>query len=127
MKTKLAVLLSLLIAAAFAAACFLLTLQETGPRVVTRWAAEERIMTGADDPAYTRAELLPGDRLDINSAGLGELILLPEIGAALAESILRCREENGPFERPEDILRAEGMSQWRFELIREWICVGDLE
>ena len=50
-------------------------------------------------------------RVNINTAGLSELCALPGIGESLAGRIIDYREQNGPFARPEDIMRVSGIGQ----------------
>lgn len=61
--------------------------------------------------------------VNINSAGADELKTLPGVGDATAASIIREREEHGPFTSPEDIMRVSGIGEKKFEKIRDGICV----
>jgi competence protein ComEA len=63
------------------------------------------------------------DRIDINKAIAGELTELPGIGPKLAEAIVSHREENGPFEKIEDLQSVRGIGQKRFETLRNLIKV----
>ena len=65
------------------------------------------------------------DQIDINSAGTEELILLPSIGEGRAEDIIEYREENGNFDRIEDIMQVSGIGEKTFEEIKEQITVGE--
>lgn len=47
--------------------------------------------------------------IDLNSASLGELELLPRIGPALAQRIADDRAANGPYEDLEDLARVSGI------------------
>ena len=44
-----------------------------------------------------------GERVNINTAGVDELVTLPGIGKAYAERIVEYRQKNGPFKKVEDI------------------------
>lgn len=61
--------------------------------------------------------------VNINTAGADELKALPGVGDATAASIIREREEHGPFTSPEDIMRVSGIGEKKFEKIRDGICV----
>ncbi len=61
--------------------------------------------------------------IDINTADLAKLCILPGIGESTARAIIRYREENGPFTRTEDIMKVPGIKQNRFEIIKDMIIV----
>ncbi len=64
-----------------------------------------------------------GRGININSAGEQELQSLPGIGEVKAKSIISYREENGPFQRVEDLLQVSGIGEKTFEAIEESISV----
>ena len=49
--------------------------------------------------------------VNVNTAGLDELMTLSGIGEARAQAILDDRAENGPFDRPEDLIRVKGIGE----------------
>ena len=55
-------------------------------------------------PAFVKPE-----PIDINSATLDELIVLPGIGPALAQRIIDYRAEHGPFGTLQDLKRVSGI------------------
>jgi competence protein ComEA len=63
------------------------------------------------------------DKLDLNSASLGELEELPGIGEELAKRIVDYREKNGPFTSIEDVMNVAGIGKKKFESIKDKICV----
>jgi comEA protein len=63
-------------------------------------------------------------RLDINRAAQAELVALPKIGPALAQRIIAYREEQGLFERIEDIQKVSGIGEGTFKRIKNLIAVG---
>ncbi len=63
-------------------------------------------------------------RVDINAAGLEELMSLPGIGAVRAQAILDDREANGPFRYPEDLLRVKGIGEGVLGGILDQITTG---
>lgn len=67
---------------------------------------------------------LPSHRIDLNRATLGQLEQLPGVGRVTAESILKFRQESGPFERVYDLLAIRGISRGRFDKIRPYVYVG---
>lgn len=62
--------------------------------------------------------------LNLNTAGAEELAELPGIGEELARRIVEYREENGPFEQLEDIMRVSGIGEGKFANLEGWITVN---
>lgn len=60
----------------------------------------------------------PSGGVDPNAAGLSALIALPGVGPALARRILADRERNGPYRRPEDLLRVRGIGPATLDKMR---------
>ena len=82
----------------------------------------ERSLVGRDDPQREGAELLPGQRLDLNSAPAEELERLPGVGEKLAEAIVSYREEHGPFRDVEELLQVPGIGEKRLDAIRDLVA-----
>ena len=61
--------------------------------------------------------------VNINTANLEELITLSKIVEAKAKSIIEYREQNGNFEKIEDIKNVSGIGDSLFESIKEYITV----
>jgi len=64
------------------------------------------------------------EKVNINTAGVDELVALPGIGKAYAERIIEYRQKNGPFKRIEDILNVRGIGEKTFERIRDRLTLG---
>jgi competence ComEA-like helix-hairpin-helix protein len=62
-------------------------------------------------------------RININTASVGELEKLPGIGKGLAERIVDHRERFGPFHRIEHLIIVRGISDGRFRTLRDLITV----
>jgi hypothetical protein len=60
-------------------------------------------------------EALPGAKIDINTADAATLSALPSIGTTLSGRIVADRAANGPYARPEDLMRVKGVTA---ELVR---------
>jgi competence protein ComEA len=69
-------------------------------------------------------EELSGLMVNINTAGMNELISIPGIGEATANAIISYREINGNFSKPEDIMKVTGIKQAKYDLLKEYICVN---
>jgi competence protein ComEA len=60
---------------------------------------------------------------DLNSATQNELELVPGIGPALAERILKYRTEHGKFNSYEDLLKVSGIGGAKLEKFRPYLVV----
>ena len=65
--------------------------------------------------------------VNINTAGLEELMTLPGIGEARARAILDDRELNGPFRYPEDLTRVKGIGEGILAGLLDQITTGGQE
>ena len=61
--------------------------------------------------------------ININTAGQAELMELPGIGESIANKIIAYREENGKFEKIEDIKNVPGIGDSKFANIKDMIKV----
>lgn len=61
--------------------------------------------------------------IDLNSAGLQELMKLPGIGEKRASDIIRLREEKGGFQTKEEILEISGISEKLLESIYDRLII----
>lgn len=66
-------------------------------------------------------------KINLNTATVEELQTLEGIGKILAKRIVEYREENGPFERIEEIKRVKGIGNKIFEKIKDRITAGEVE
>lgn len=65
----------------------------------------------------------PTEKVNLNTATIGELESLPGIGQVRAEAIIADREENGSFRYPEELIRVPGIGQGTLEQIIDYITV----
>lgn len=63
-------------------------------------------------------------RININKATVKELVKLKKVGTKVAEKIVEYREKNGPFAKPEDIMKVSGIGKKIFELNKDMISVS---
>ena len=70
-----------------------------------------------------KKRLLFGIPIDVNLAGADDLTALPGIGPALAEEIVRKREEIGGFKAVEDLIMVRGIGRVRFNRIKQYITL----
>lgn len=63
-------------------------------------------------------------RININTATVSELDLLPGVGEVIAERIVSFRKENGPFRSVDDLIHVEGVSDRTIDGFRDQVTVG---
>ena len=68
--------------------------------------------------------LLPGERIDLNTAPAADLARLPQIGAKRAEAIVAWREEYGPFQSAGQLVEVSGIGVGILEEISGYITVS---
>ena len=62
--------------------------------------------------------------VNINQAGLDQLMLLPRIGPSVAQRIVDHRDKNGQFKSKEDLMLVRGIGEATFTLIEPHISVS---
>ena len=78
----------------------------------------------------TKAEVLKGEEgaadgpVNINTAGVSELMRLSGVGESRAKDIIAYRKEHEAFSVPEDIMKVPGIKEAVFEKIKDDITVG---
>ncbi len=61
--------------------------------------------------------------VNVNTATLEELTLLPGIGDSKARAILKAREELGGFKNVSDLMQVKGIGEKAFERLRPYVAV----
>lgn len=59
--------------------------------------------------------------VNVNSADAATLALLPRVGPAVAERIVEHREQNGKFQKKEDLLLVRGIGETTFEQMAPYV------
>ncbi len=62
-------------------------------------------------------------KVDLNSANVQELTVLPGIGTALAKEVISFRDAHGPFLKIKDIMQIPGVGKHTFERIKDKITI----
>ena len=63
--------------------------------------------------------------MNLNTAGLPELELLPEIGPTLARAILSYRDTHGPFKTVSELGNVKGIGPRKLAKLIDRVCVED--
>jgi len=75
-------------------------------------------------PMGESSRFLLGQPMDLNRAGIRDLLLLPGIGPGLARRIVQDRRRNGPFRSPEDLSRVKGIPGKTLEIVKPMVSAG---
>ena len=70
-------------------------------------------------------QLRDGQRLDLNRAGVGDLLLLPGVGPKLAARILEERDKRAGFASVEQLAEVKGVGPKKLAQLRELVAVKD--
>jgi competence protein ComEA len=81
----------------------------------------EQVEQALADTLPTEAKVGP---INVNTASVSELCLLPGIGPKLAARIVAYREKHGGFERMEDLVRVPGIGEKKLAAIAARITLG---
>lgn len=76
------------------------------------------------EPKISKKELkLREKSINLNSAGIDELVSLPGIGESTAEKIIEYRNKKGKFKKIQDIMKVKGIGQKKFDNIKEYLVI----
>lgn len=73
-------------------------------------------------PSITQPATSQG-KVNLNTATLKQLQLLPGIGESLAQRILDYREQNGSFKAIEELMNVSGIGEKKFTNIKDYLTI----
>ena len=76
-----------------------------------------------DEATQTNETLASLQKVNINEADADTLITLKGIGKDRALKIIEYREQNGLFQKPEDIMKVKGIGRKIFEQNKDFIII----
>src|SRR4030095_6319153 len=74
-------------------------------------------------PAESSAAAPTGAPVNINTAGVKELMKLEGVGRQVAQKIVEYRDAHGPFKKPEELRKVEGVGTGLWERNRARIVI----
>jgi competence protein ComEA len=74
-------------------------------------------------PTESSAEAPAGPPVNINTAGVKELMKLDGVGRQVAQKIVEYRDANGPFKKAEELRKVEGVGSTLWERNRGRIVI----
>ena len=87
--------------------------------VASAAVAAEKTTKTSGQTATASATVGSDAKVNINTASAKELTTLGGVGPKLAERIVEYRDTHGPFKKPEDLKKVEGVGKALFERNRE--------
>ncbi len=78
------------------------------------------------DTTDTNNTTQPQDgKIDLNTANLQQLQLIPGVGEVIAQRILDYRTDQGGFQAVEELLNVSGIGEKKFEQIKQYVKIAD--
>ena len=78
-----------------------------------------------DSNTYAKKDIsaLKEKSIDINTAGISKLVMLPGIGEKTAEKIIELRSEKGQFRKLEELMEVKGIGEVKFNKIKKFLYI----
>lgn len=86
---------------------------------------KKRVLELSDTITYAKKDMssLAEKSININTAGINELIKLPGIGEKTAEKIIELRKQRGKFKRLEELMDVKGIGEVKFNKIKKFLYI----
>jgi len=81
------------------------------------------LLLGAQPAQAAKKPLAASDRIDLNRAGVAELMRLPGVGEKKAQAIVAYRSKQ-PFKKPEDVVGVKGLGPAWFAKVKGNLVAG---
>ena len=80
-------------------------------------------ITGAALAADVQNSAAPSGVVNINTADVAQLQLLPRVGAKAAQRIVEYRTAHGPFQKATDLMQVKGFGNKSFERLSSYVTI----
>lgn len=95
--------------------------RRTGVRALAGLAALAALALALPAVSAEQAEPAVSGTVNVNTATLEELQLLPGIGESRARAVIELRKQRGGFKRIEDLLEVRGIGESSLEKLRPFV------
>ena len=89
----------------------------------SRQEAASSAAVSHEEEAQPSHAMLPGEKLDLNTAPAAELERLPGVGEKKAQAIVAWREQYGPFRTIRQVMQVPGIGEGIYRQMKEYVAV----
>jgi competence protein ComEA len=93
--------------------------------LISNLEIKKRVLELSDTLQYVRKDVssLEEGSINLNTAGLNDLVKLPGIGEKTAEKIIQLRNERGGFKRLQELMDVKGIGEVKFNKIKKFLYI----
>jgi competence protein ComEA len=94
-------------------------------RIVATGLAIALALLTSTGVVFAAGKAAPAGKVNINSASVDQLKVLPGIGPKLAARIVEYRQKSGSFKTTQELMNVKGVGEKNFQKIQTYLSVGD--
>lgn len=93
--------------------------------LISNLEIKKRVLELSDTFAYTKKDIssLTEKSINLNKAGINDLVKLPGIGEKTAEKIIQLRDERKGFKRLDELMDVKGIGEVKFNKIKKFLYI----
>ena len=93
--------------------------------LISNLEIKKRVLELSDTIEYVKKDIsaLAEKSINLNKAGISDLVKLPGIGEKTAEKIIQLRNERGKFKRIEELMDIKGIGEVKFNKIKKFLYI----
>lgn len=93
--------------------------------LISNLEIKKRVLELSDTFAYVKKDLssLAEKSINLNKAGISDLVKLPGIGEKTAEKILQLREDRKGFKRLDELMDVKGIGEMKYNKIKKFLYI----